>query len=101
MARAKKTAPRSLKATQGTRLRLGSQGRLVLPLALRRALGLKAGQELSAAVESGALVLRPPNRALEELKALWREVQPKRPGELLSEELIRERREEAAREAAE
>jgi len=73
----------------------------VLPPTLRRALGLKAGQELDAAVEGGALVLRSPGRALQELKALWRDAQPKRPGELLSEELIRERREEAAREAAE
>lgn len=101
MARAKKSTTRSSASPHGTRIRLEAQGRLVVPPELRRALGLRAGQELSAAVEGDALVLRAPNRALEKLKALWRDAQPKRPGELLSDELIRERHEEAAREATE
>jgi antitoxin component of MazEF toxin-antitoxin module len=101
MAHPKKTTSRSPRSRMGDRVRLGPSGRLVIPPALRREMGIKAGEELFASVEGGALVLRSRRRALEELQARWEAVEPGHPGELLSDELIRERREEAAREALE
>lgn len=99
MARPKKHTPETGSPPKVGRLRLGPQGRLTLPPALRRALGVRAGQELVASLEDGALVLRAEDDALARLQARWAKAAPERTGELLSDELIRERREEAAREA--
>lgn len=41
------------------RLRLGPQGRLVVPAQFRRALGLEVGDPLVASIEDGRLVLAP------------------------------------------
>ena len=104
MAHPRKTSSRSAPSGGGGRLRLGPRGRLVLPPALRRALGVQAGEELSASVENGALVLRTPRQdaaeAVAEMQARWAAMRPAGQTELESERLLRERREEAAREEA-
>ena len=40
-------------------IQLGSKGRLVVPAALRRELGINAGERLSIRVENGALIVEP------------------------------------------
>jgi bifunctional DNA-binding transcriptional regulator/antitoxin component of YhaV-PrlF toxin-antitoxin module len=56
-------------------VRLGSQGRLVIPAELRSALAAEEGTVYTAHIdESGALVLRSRAQALTELKRMWRGV---------------------------
>ena len=38
-------------------VRVGAQGRLVIPVELRRSLGIKSGETLAARVEDGRLML--------------------------------------------
>ena len=76
-------------------VQLGAQGRLVVPAALRKALGFEAGEILLARVEDGRLVV-------EKAEAIERRVYErfeKVKGRSLADELIAERREEARREA--
>jgi AbrB family looped-hinge helix DNA binding protein len=75
-------------------IRIGPQGRIVIPAAPRRALGWHPGDELIAWVEDDRLILRP--RASVE-QELWDLCAPAVHG--LADELIAERRAEAAREA--
>ena len=46
-------------ATSTKEIQLGPQGRLVVPAALRRELGLEPGERLLARVKDGALILEP------------------------------------------
>ena len=77
-----------------SRVTLDAQGRVLLPRPLRQALGLGPGARLVALVEDGRLVLTPWERLEEELWAELADVQ-----ESLAEELLRERRLEAERDA--
>jgi AbrB family looped-hinge helix DNA binding protein len=77
-------------------VKLGKQGRLVVPAPLRQALGLGEGDELVARVEEGRLVLEPRAAVMARVRARFKSVEGS-----MAEELIQERREEAAREAAE
>jgi len=74
---------------------LGRQGRVVIPVAVRSALGLKAGDELHLRVEGGRVVLERPTDAVAALKALTARI-PR--GRSLVDELIEERRAAAERE---
>ncbi len=77
---------------------LGSQGRLVIPVALRRSLGFESGDALIARQEEGRLVLEKPETIKLRLKARFSQMPKNRS---LADELIAERREEAKREDAE
>lgn len=77
------------------RVRLGPQGRIVIPAALRRALGLETGAILHAVVEDGRLVLRTREQALRELREFFSG------GDDVLEELFKERRREFAMELEE
>lgn len=79
------------------RLRLGPQGRIVVPAHVRRALGLEVGDLLVASVEDGRLVLEPRAKALASLRAMVAAAAGDRD---LVTELLDERREEVRREAA-
>jgi AbrB family looped-hinge helix DNA binding protein len=81
----------------GTVLKLGQNGRMIIPAELRHSLDLKEGDELLVTVEGKRLVLETEAALLERLYATVGEP-PK--GKLVSDELIRERREEAEREVA-
>ena len=83
-----------VKKADFTTLTLDAQGRVLLPRPLRQALGLGPGARLVALVEDGRLVLTPWERLDEELWAELADVQ-----ESLAEELLRERRLEAERDA--
>jgi antitoxin PrlF len=70
-------------------------GRLVIPSAYRKALGLKPGDEVLLSLEEGELRLVSTRQAVARAQAMVRRYIPK--GRKLSKELIKDRREEAAR----
>ena len=74
-----------------TVVKLGSRGRLVVPARLLRELGLESGAELVARAEDGRLVLEPKAAAVARLRRRFQDVQGS-----LAEELLAERRAEAA-----
>ncbi len=72
-------------------------GRVLLPAAIRRALGLQEGSELLVTLEDdGRVVLLPPASAWTRVQALFDGAAPPRS---VVDELLNERREEARREA--
>lgn len=75
-------------------VRLGAQGRLVVPASIRKALGFRPGETLVARVEDGHLVIEKPEAVERRLHAWFRKFE----GRSLADELIAERREEARRE---
>lgn len=78
-------------------LLIGPQGRLVIPANFRRELGLEPGSELVMWVNDGQLILE----TRENVKRRLRERYRGWPSDgRMSDELIKERRVEAAREAA-
>ena len=77
-------------------VRVGVQGRVVIPAHLRRALGILPGQVLLARAEDGRLVLERPEQVLSRLYA---RVEMVPPGVSLADELIADRREAARNEA--
>ena len=78
------------------RTRMTEGGRLVIPAELRRELALQPGDSVVLDVADGVLRVRPLRRAVEQARGLLRQYLPA--GISLSEELIRDRRAEAARE---
>jgi AbrB family looped-hinge helix DNA binding protein len=72
---------------------LGAKGRVVLPASIRRALGLEQGTELLARVEGDGIVLEPRGAALRRLRSFFDGVPP---GTSLVDEVLAERRREAA-----
>jgi len=75
---------------------VGRQGRLVVPVNIRRALQLEEGEVLVARVEEDRLVLERPRAALGRLQRAFRDAVPE--GVSLVDELLADRRAEAARE---
>lgn len=82
-------------ASQDREVQLGLPGRLVVPAALRRELGLTPGERLLVRVKDGALILEPRQTVERRLKERFRHIDP---GVSLADALIAERRSEAARE---
>ena len=76
-------------------LRLGRQGRVVIPADLRERLSLRPGDVMVAWVEEDRLVIRPRRAVEEELWDLFDGL-----GRNLADELIHERREQARRDDA-
>jgi AbrB family looped-hinge helix DNA binding protein len=81
----------------GNEIQVGAQGRLVIPAALRKALGLKPGDRLVARQEGGALVLER-REAIEQ--RLWQMFAGIPMDVSLVDELLAERRVDARRENA-
>ena len=79
------------------RLRLGPQGRVVVPAHFRRALGLEVGDALVASIEGGRLVLAPREAARARLLERF-PAAAEAPSAV--DELLEARRAEARREAA-
>lgn len=73
---------------------VGPKGRVVIPAAIRRRLAIEEGSELVALVEGEALVLVPRSAIKSRLRSIFADVRVS-----MSQELIAERRAEAAREA--
>jgi AbrB family looped-hinge helix DNA binding protein len=80
----------------GIRTRIGQNGRLVIPADYRRTLGIKTGDEVVLLLRDGELRVLTRAAAIKAAQALVRGHVPK--NRRLSDELIRERRAEAARE---
>ena len=76
-----------------TAVKLGKQGRLVVPAPLRQELGLSQGDDLIAKAEDGRLILEPRAVVVARLRERFKNVEGS-----LANELLAERREEAARE---
>jgi AbrB family looped-hinge helix DNA binding protein len=74
---------------------LGKQGRLVIPAEVRAALGLEPGDELNVQQSGTSLVLQRQEDAIAELRGFAKDAAK---GRSLVDELIAERRAEAARE---
>ncbi len=75
--------------------RVGAGGRIVIPAEYRKALGLKPGDEVVLVLEDGEVRLLTPKQTIQRAQALVRRYVPE--GRALVEELLQERREEAAR----
>ena len=78
------------------RLRVNENGRVVIPAAFRRALGINAGDEVVLRMEDDELRITTLKRRLERAQRLVRK--HVKPGTSLVDELIGERREEAKNE---
>ncbi len=78
------------------RTRLNENGRIVIPAAMRAALGLQSGDEVILIVDDGELRLTTDTRRIERAQRLVRKHVPT--GVSLSAELIADRRREAQRE---
>jgi AbrB family looped-hinge helix DNA binding protein len=72
--------------------KVNAQGRIVIPIELRQQLGLVAGSKLIARLEENRLVLEKPDDVFQRLRSTFNS------SESLVEELIAERRTEAANE---
>ncbi len=78
------------------RMRVNENGRVVIPASYRKALGIKAGDEVILRMEDDELRITTMKRRLE--RAQRRIRQYVKPGVSLADELIAERREAAKRE---
>lgn len=79
------------------RVQIGAAGRIVIPAEVRNAMNVNDGDTLSARVEDGVLILMSPETAIRKAQELVRRHIPE--GISLVDELIAERRAEAARES--
>jgi len=70
-------------------LRIGPQGRIVIPSPMRKALGLKPGNMVVGWIEKGKVILQPRQVVEQELWAMFKKAK------FSSKELIAERRKEA------
>jgi AbrB family looped-hinge helix DNA binding protein len=86
-------------AAPSVKVRLGPDGRVVIPASIREALGLKEGDVLFARLEGGEIKLLTPEAAMRRAQAIVRQFVPE--GVSLVDELIADRRREAAREMEE
>jgi AbrB family looped-hinge helix DNA binding protein len=83
--------------TDQVEVKIGPQGRLVIPASLRRTLGIQPGQKMVAKAEEGRLILETKEQILSRLQSRFAHV-PKSVS--LADELIAERRLESKRERA-
>jgi len=77
-------------------MRIGPQGRAVIPASVRRQLGLRTGDTVAVRIDGGRLILERRQDVLERLQRRFDHVPRTRS---LSKELLAERRLEARREA--
>ena len=80
---------------RSVRVRIGPQGRIVIPAELRKELGIQPGEQLIAHAEDGRLVIERRDAILAHLQSLFAHIPP---DVSLADELIAERRAEARRE---
>ena len=73
---------------------IGENGRIVIPAACRKALGIKPGDEVQLVLEDGEIRMVSQRQAIVRAQNLLRRYVPR--DRNLSEELIKERREEAS-----
>ena len=76
-------------------VQFGAQGRVVVPAAIRKALGFRPGDTLVARVEDDHLVIEKPESVERRIRDRFRKPRSRS----LADELLAERREEARRES--
>jgi AbrB family looped-hinge helix DNA binding protein len=81
---------------QETRTRVNENGRVVIPAAFRKAMGINVGDEVVLRIEDDELRILTLKRRIERAQRLVR--RHVKPGTSLADELIAERREAAQRE---
>ncbi len=81
---------------ENVRATVNAGGRIVIPAAYRRALGIKQGDEVILRLEDGEVRIITPAQAIRRAQALVRRYVPA--GRSMADELIAERRIDAARE---
>jgi len=81
---------------QEARTRINENGRVVIPVAFRKAMGIKAGDEVVLRIEDNELRILTLKQRIERAQRLVR--QHVKPGTSLVDELIADRREAAKRE---
>ncbi len=84
------------KSATETRVRINQSGRVVIPVSFRKALGMRAGDELVLRIEDDELRITTMKRRIERAQRRIRSYV--KPGVSLVDELIAERREAAKRE---
>jgi len=84
------------KPAMRARLKIDGTGRVVIPADMRAAMMIKPGDTVTARVVDGELRILSPAVAIQRAQAIARAVLP--PGTNLADELIADRRAEAARE---
>jgi AbrB family looped-hinge helix DNA binding protein len=88
--------PSSAGLPSSHRVRMGSDGRIVIPADIRHHIGAVAGDEFTVEADATGIRLKTIRQLVAEAQAYFTEGLAA--GELVSEELRRERRAEAARE---
>lgn len=76
--------------------KLGKGGRVVIPAEYRKRLGIEPGDEIIVSFKDGEIKITTIKEAVRRAQEIVRRFVPE--GRMLSDELIRERRKEAARE---
>jgi AbrB family looped-hinge helix DNA binding protein len=84
-------------SAQPVPVRLGPQGRLVVPVELRRELSLDEGSELTIRSDGRRLILEPRAEVLRRLRSRFQ--RPTEAGVSLADELLADRLDEARRDA--
>jgi len=74
---------------------VGPKGRVVIPVGIRRQLGIQEGSQLVALVEGDGVLLLPRDAVKQRLRGMFAGVRTS-----MAEELIRDRRAAAAKESA-
>jgi AbrB family looped-hinge helix DNA binding protein len=80
-------------AMQECSIAIGQNGRIVIPTAMRKALGLQEGQRLLLRLENQCIIMEKPADIVLKLQNRFRKIPVS-----LADELIQERRQEAAKE---
>lgn len=75
--------------------KLGQGGRIVLPAEFRKAMGIKPGDEVILSMKDGEVRVFTRQAAIKRAQGMLKHIAP---GRSLADELIQERREEAAKE---
>lgn len=78
-----------------TTLTINPEGRITLPADMRRQLGIKPGDSVSARLENGTIILESQDAILNRVQAKFAKVKGS-----MADELIAERRAEASRETS-
>ena len=91
----------ALASVEHARLKIGEGGRIVIPSEMRAAMLVKPGDTVTARVVDGEFRIVSPGVALKRVQAEARKFRATNPGISVVDELIAERRAEAAREADE
>ncbi len=82
-------------------LTISDNGRILIPADMREQLGVKPKGRLHAEIKNGTLVLKPMSQHFIEMRAYFDSVLTEGKGRSITEELIADRRAEAAKEDAE